>query len=173
MSKGQTSAVISVLVSAAIALLAIFGYNVIVVQPAVQDMQQAVQELNEPLPGFDVASSGVSNFNDIEVDNVTAATAVVGQSVRVGTDYAVEASAAGQELYFRTQLTPVAVSTVSAATHGVQTPVAAGCSPRAPNYAGAWGCRTAIGASGQITITMMENDATPVAGSYSVWIMGQ
>lgn len=67
MSKGQTSAVVSVLVSAAIALLAIFGYNVAVVQPA-------LNEVTTEQP-----AGGTSNFDSLEV----ASDLVVGGSLSV------------------------------------------------------------------------------------------
>ncbi len=55
MTKEQTTAVISVVISCVIALLSIFGYDVIVVQPAIEKAQQG-----------GVSIMGTSNFDAIE-----------------------------------------------------------------------------------------------------------
>lgn len=68
MTKNQTSAVIGAVISFVIAILTIFGYNVLVVQPALEAT---------PAPaGAVVGSRGVTNFDDIDTLNVTGPTAI-------------------------------------------------------------------------------------------------
>ena len=71
MTKNQTSAVIGAVISFVIAILTIFGYNVLVVQPALEATPMAPS-------GAVVGSRGVTNFDDLDIDtlNVTGPTAI-------------------------------------------------------------------------------------------------
>ena len=173
MNKEQRSALIGVLLSALVAILSIFGYNVVVVQPALSALRAAAG------PGF-AAAVGDTNFTNVVAEDVTASDDVsagddliVTDDLSIAGEYAVTNGSNDQEIGFGRLLTPVAAATILPAVHGVSTPVAAGCSPLAPSYSGAWTCAAAIGSAGQITVTVLENDATPVAGALGYWVVGQ
>lgn len=170
MTKDKQAALIGILLSAAIAILAVFGYNVIVVQPQFAALRA------QATPSGLAAAPGDTNFTNLVAEDITATDdLVVIDDISIGAtpEYPVTNGANDQEISFGRILTPVAAATVSAATHGVSTPVAAGCSPTNPTYAGGWTCAAAIGSSGQITLTVLENDATPAAGALNWWVMGQ
>lgn len=74
MSKGQTSAVISIVLSAAIALLAVFGYNVLVVQPQMEALEAQVMG----------PAGGTTNFDDLDVDSLTTTDLTVSNAPVIG-----------------------------------------------------------------------------------------
>lgn len=162
MSKDTQSKLISILISFLIAVLAIFGYNIVVVQPQIAALQAQA-------PAF-ASAVGDTNFTNIVAEDITATDDLI---VGATPEYPITNGTNDQEISFGRLLTPVSAATVAAATHGVSTPIAAGCSPTIPTYASGWGCVAAIGSSGQITITVLEADATPVAGAVNWWVMGQ
>ncbi len=71
--KAKLGQIIGILLSALLALAAVYGYDVKVIQP---------REAVEPVPL--VVERGMTNFNDLSVDSVTATGAVSAGSVSAG-----------------------------------------------------------------------------------------
>lgn len=135
MSKRQTEQVISLALSVVVALLAIFGYHVLVVQPVAEDALEIAVEVE---PAVDVARGAL---------NVGAS----GLSVVVspGEDVIVEIGA--NTAITSTSVTPSAVTTVTAY----------GCQVTSPAMAGAWECVSSISGN-TLTFQHLEPDKTPV-----------
>lgn len=181
MSKDTQGKLISIALTALVAILTVFGYNVLIVQPQIAALEA------QAAPAF-AGAVGDTNFTNVVAEDITATDdlavtddvvissdlQVVGNlSVNATPEYPITNGTDDQEISFGRILTPVAAATVAAAAHGVSTPIAAGCSPTIPAIGGGWTCAAAIGSSGQITLTVLEADATPVAGALNWWVMGQ
>lgn len=70
MSKEQTSLVIGAVLSFVVALLAIFGYNVVVVQPALQNIQRSQALILQEVGGVSgLVGQDVTGFNSVDVSN--------------------------------------------------------------------------------------------------------
>jgi hypothetical protein len=70
--KQKISAILTVILTALVALLAVFGYDVKVIQPRETNLSEVAQALSAPatvLPA--IAQRGITNFNDLQVDGVT------------------------------------------------------------------------------------------------------
>ena len=145
MTHDQKTALISAVISFVIALLAIFGYNVVVVQPAID--QVMALSLMEP-------ARAATNLDDLTL---------IGD-LRFGPNglYPVGSQTSGNRLVPGTVLTPVQKATVPATVHNLATVTWAQCEPRTKSFTGAWTCGTQIGASNQLTLTLYNTSATPV-----------
>lgn len=169
MSKGQTSAVISIVLSAAIALLAVFGYNVLVVQPQMEALEAQVEG--------PAGAEGDTNLTNLVLsgDLTVGDDAVISGDLQYGTDstYPLGSDASGQLYEFGatgaisvTAVTPVAISTVTAFGCNVNSPTGAA------NKCGA------VSSGGTITFTVYNSAVTPVAvvtphaAGASFWIAG-
>lgn len=186
MSKGQTSAVISIVLSAAIALLAVFGYNVLVVQPQMEALEAQVEgpaggttnfgeleasglavtaptAVGTATPGALIDSSGVSKLLEVRDAGTPVFGVLNGGNVQVSAagDYPVEHALPGREYAFGT-ISNVTAATVAPTVHALSTVTAYGCQVKNPTVSTGWSCGVNIGASNQLTVTVYEIDATPV-----------
>ncbi len=189
MSDKQKTALISIALSAIVAVLAVFGYNVVVVQPQIAALEAQVAEgpaggttnfgelelsgvavtaptsVGTATPAAIIDSSGVSALFEVR-DSATPQFRVLnGGNVQVSAagDYPVENAVAGREYAFGATGN-IMSATVVPTLHALSTVTAYGCSVKAPVFSasGAWSCGAAIGGSNQITLTLYNFAGTPV-----------
>lgn len=88
----------------------------------------------------------------------------VGGTLNYGSQnlYPIGNAVSGKEFSFGTSLTPVAIMTVPASAHALATVTFADCVPVTQVATGAWSCRAQVGASNQLTLTLLTLSATPV-----------
>lgn len=191
MSDKQKTALISIVLSAVVAVLAVFGYNVVVVQPQIAELESQLTVVDGPAslttnfgelelsgvavtaptsvgtatPAAIIDSSGVSALFEVR-DSATPQFRVLnGGNVQVSAagDYPVENAVAGREYAFGSTGN-IMSATVVPTLHALSTVTAYGCNVKAPVFAasGAWSCGAAIGGSNQITLTLYNFAGTPV-----------
>lgn len=107
-----------------------------------------------PQPEYEAPAGAALQVYDLDV----------GGTLNYGSQnlYPVGNATSGKELAFGTALTPVAVMTVPASAHALATVTFASCVPVTQVATGAWDCRAQIGASNQLTLTLLTLAATPV-----------
>jgi len=151
MEKSTVSMIASIVLTAVIALLAVFGYNIAVVQPQLEALQASVEQLTMMVEG---PAGGTTNLDSLTLSG----------NLQYGTQalYPVGAATSGKELAPGTVLTPVQKATVPASVHALSTVTWAQCEPRTKSFSGAWTCGAQIGSSNQLTLTLYNAAATPV-----------
>jgi len=160
MSKEQTSAIIGIVLSAAIALLAVFGYNVMVVEPKLDALEAQIAVL-----AWEPPAGGVTNFDSLELaGDIT----FNGGVYPVGTGASGLLYEAGRRANVtKAAITPMAISTVEAY----------GCTVVNPVATGGWHCGAQIGAGNRITMTVYNLAATPVPTAQvrdvNFWVSGK
>lgn len=160
---------------AAVGLLVIALLVVACQQTAPQDLAgrteviRALRVQNDASVGGALSITGASTLTGA-VD--------VGGALNYGTTnlYPVGNTADGKKLVVGVTGGVVQKATVVPTVSYISTVTAFGCSPQSAAFTGAWDCRVQLGASNQITMTLYENDATPVpTASYAkiqYWIAG-
>ena len=100
------------------------------------------------------SASGDTNFTNLDLSG----------TLNYGSQnlYPIGNTASNKEFAFGLVATPVQKATVPASVHGLATVTAVDCVPQRPALSGAWSCMAEVGASNQITLTLLEFDATPV-----------
>jgi hypothetical protein len=78
--KEKASQIISVVISALIALLAIFGYNIFVVQPAFEDLEAAPASVSRGITHFTALQTDQLQANQLYVTNVITDTTLTADS---------------------------------------------------------------------------------------------
>jgi hypothetical protein len=201
MSDKQKTALISIALSAIVAVLAVFGYNVVVVQPQIAALEAQVGEgpaggttnfgelelsgvavtaptsVGTATPAAIIDSSGVSALFEVR-DSATPQFRVLnGGNVQVSAagDYPVENAVAGKEYAFGSTGN-IMSATVVPTIHALSTVSAYGCNVKAPAFNGASSCGAGLGSSNQITLTLYNFSGTPVptanARAASWWASG-
>jgi hypothetical protein len=161
MDKSKISAIASIIISAAIALAALWGYNIVVVQPiAEQTVQNTADLYGTEAQGGDRAV-GDTNLTNL----VTSGDVSVGGSLKVaGTPVAVQVGALAGKAIICGSTTITGTGTIP---HGLATPsyVTLGL---AQDVTGNGGHLSASNASGTVTVKAWSSALTPAAATTPV-----
>lgn len=128
-------------------------------------------------PGLFVNNTGAGNVSFEVQTNATPILQVQnGGAIKYGNVYPVGSSTSGKKTIFGVTSGVLQKATVVPTVSYISTVTAFGCAPQSAAFSGAWDCRAQLGASNQITLTLYENDATPVpTASYAkiqYWVAG-
>jgi hypothetical protein len=167
MDKSKISAIVSTLISAAIALAALWGYNIVVVQPMAERVaeQSSAWQNTADLYGTE-AQGGDRAVGDTNLTNlVTSGDVLVGGALKVaGTPVAVQVGALAGKALICGSTTITGTGTIA---HGLATPsyVTLGL---AQDVTGNGGHLSASNASGTVTVKAWSSALTPAAATTPV-----
>ena len=175
MEKSKISGVVSIIISAAIAIAALWGYNIVVVQPMaeqVAEQSSAWQNTADPAPGSGQvlcgteAQGGSRAVGDSNFTNLVASGDVsVGGALKVGaTPVALQVGALAGKAIICGSTT---ITGTGALPHGLATPsfVTLGL---AQDVTGNGGHLSFANASGTVTVKAWSSALTPVAATTPV-----
>lgn len=156
-------------IGATVIFLALLGLLAVACYPAVQSTPQPQVGDDPGIDQEDTRSYNAACYRQQQTGNFVCAAV---DDLTVGGLYPMVAVGSGKKSAAGMTSGVIQSATVVPTAYAISTVTAYGCGPKTPAYSGAWECRASLGASNQITITLIENDATPVptaAYQQAVW----